>query len=295
MSREISLPRISIVTPSYNQGKFLEETIKSVLGQEYPELEYIIIDGGSCDDSVDIIRSYGNLLSYWVSERDSGQSDAINKGFERSSGSILCWLNSDDYLLPGALHEIAQRYSDNPECDVFVGLGQFISPDGNVIATEPLDKTPDLLSLLNWHEGGRIMQPSCFFTRRAWLACGPLDTSLNYAMDLDLWLKFAENFKFNSIQRAMSCARLHSEAKTTANSNRALVDSCIVLLKHGGEEQARRCLEKMAARLTWNEHYVSLVTNSRLFKLLAPVVRSFLGSGNKWEEVNQGGRISKDT
>jgi glycosyltransferase involved in cell wall biosynthesis len=280
-----------VITPSFNQGTFLEKTIQSVLCQEYSDLEFIIVDGGSTDGSVGIIKKYEVGISYWVSEPDNGQSHAINKGFKKSTGTILCWLNSDDYLLPGALHLMARMYHDNPESDVFVGAGQFVDAHERVLSTEIPPATLNIKTLLDWHEGGRIMQASCFFTRSAWQSCGPLDMCLHYAMDLDLWLKFAARFMFACTEQIVSSARLHPDAKTTENANLALVDSCLVLLKHGGESQARTCLENMAARLTWNEYYVGLITDSKLFRLLAPMARYFFGSDMKWKEFSSPNRF----
>src|SRR4030066_2441490 len=112
---QISYPKISVITPSYNQGQFIEETIISVIGQKYPELEYIIIDGGSTDNSTAIIRKYERDLAYWISEKDSGQSEALNKGFKKASGDIVCWINSDDLLLPGSLKIVAEYFWKHPD------------------------------------------------------------------------------------------------------------------------------------------------------------------------------------
>ncbi len=129
----INYPKISIVPSSYNQGQFLEETVLSVLNQNYPNLEHIIIDGGSTDNSVDIIKKYEDQLAYWVSEKDKGQTHAINKGFKHSNGEILNWLNSDDLLAPGALHVIAEEFSKNPRVDFFFGDFTIIDKEGRVI------------------------------------------------------------------------------------------------------------------------------------------------------------------
>ena len=137
-----NLPKISIVTPSYNQGKFLRETIESVLNQDYPNLEYFIVDGGSTDNSVDIIREYEDRIDWWVSEKDKGQSDAINKGFKRASGELLCWVNSDDVLLSDCLSKVAYRYINNGKPELI--HTNFLYMDQNGIITRmiriPIDR-----------------------------------------------------------------------------------------------------------------------------------------------------------
>src|SRR5438105_4503434 len=125
-----SVPRISVVTPSYNQGRFLEQCIKSVLDQGYPNLEYIIIDGGSTDESVAVIRKYQDRLASWVSERDAGQTDAINKGFRRATGEVVAWMNADDFYLPGAFARIAQAYQQSPQASFYFGNGLRVNEAG---------------------------------------------------------------------------------------------------------------------------------------------------------------------
>lgn len=126
-------PKISVITPSYNQAVFLERTIKSILGQDYPNLEYIVCDGGSNDGSVDIIKKYEDRITWWCSEKDKGQSNAINKGMKRATGDIVCWINSDDILLPGALNEYARLYNENPECSVFRAQTMRIDKNDNIL------------------------------------------------------------------------------------------------------------------------------------------------------------------
>lgn len=230
-------PKISIITPSYNQGRFLEKTILSVLEQGYPNLEYIIIDGGSSDGSVEIIKKYADRLAYWVSEPDHGQSHAINKGFTRATGEIFGWLNSDDWYHPGALLAVAEAFAANPEAGAVVGGGEMVDETCNQL----LYKSPNAVDfhfLCHWLDDF-FWQPSCLFTRVAWERCGPLDESIHFAMDLDLWFRIANNFVFVTTPAMLSGSLRHADAKTTAHSYLTVFDAFIVIVRHGGELSAR--------------------------------------------------------
>lgn len=228
------LPRISIVTPSYNQGRFLERTILSVLDQRYPDLEFVVIDGGSTDQSVDLIRKYADRITFWTSEKDRGQSHAINKGFDRCTGAIFGWLNSDDYLLPGALAAVADAYSADPEAGAWVGGCLRVTEgqhDERVLPGDVLDR-----KALGEHWGSCYFgQPSCFFSAAAWRRCGPLDEALHYSMDLDLWLKMLDLYRFAHVPKVLSCAPIHPDAKTTADRAQSIAQSWVVRIRHGFE------------------------------------------------------------
>ncbi len=234
-------PKISIVTPSFNQGKYLEKTILSVLGQDYPNLEYIIIDGGSSDDSVEIIRKYADRLAYWESEPDRGQSHAINKGFARASGEIFGWLNSDDWYHPGALRAVAEAFAANPEAGAVVGAGEMVDEVGKVLLTSARTSVTTA-SLYRWDEE-YFWQPSCFFRQGVWNECGPLDENIHYAMDLDFWIKIAKKYEIKTIAASLTVNLSHSMAKTTKDVHKAIVDSSFVVLRHGGEICARLLLQ----------------------------------------------------
>lgn len=234
-------PKISIVTPSYNQGRFIEGTIRSVLLQGYPNLEYIIIDGVSTDNSVEIIKKYSQWITYWISEPDRGQSHAINKGFERACGEIFGWLNSDDFLLPGALSNVVTAYRENPSAVGWAGICYCIDPSSQILKTV----TPKGLerdSLADWSYGGFFYQPSCFFSAWAWKELNGLDESLHYAMDLDLWLRLAALGRFISIQHPLSAAIIHGDAKTQAQRPEMHAETVFVQIKHGYREAAMRRL-----------------------------------------------------
>jgi len=207
-------PKVSIITPSYNQGQFLEETILSVLNQDYPNLEYIIIDGGSTDNSVEIIKKYQDRIAYWVSEPDKGQSDAINKGFRIATGDILAWLNSDDLYLPGAISAAVSYMQDRHDVSCIIGDQETIGPEGEYLCTV---KNIPFNFCRTLYGGSMIPQPSTFFTRKALDIAGYLDTSLQYQMDYDFFLRMAyKGIRFGIIERPLAAFRLHHMSKTVS-------------------------------------------------------------------------------
>lgn len=240
-------PAISIVTPSYNQGLFLEETIRSVLLQDYPNLEYIIIDGGSNDESVEIIEKYAPCLSYWVSERDLGQSHAINKGFELASGEVFGWLNSDDYFQIGALATLMLLRHEYPECTAWVGACQDVDREGKRLRRRfPRVGTKKQFGC--WSREAWIPQPSCLFDSKAFRDVGGLDETLNYVMDVDLWMRLAAKGRFISTKKQISFARMYDEIKTRENIPMQQAEHILINFKHGLPEVAR---QRMAQCMTF--------------------------------------------
>lgn len=281
-----ALPKISIVTPSYNQGQYLEKTILSVLDQNYPNLEYIIIDGGSSDNSVEIIKKYKKNLKYWVSEPDRGQSHAINKGLEHATGQLLTWLNSDDYLKKGALDKFAEIYQQGHDAGVIVGAGQIVDPSAKVIYHKEPTAQITIESLYNWMNGGDFMQPSSVFYRKAWEKCGPLDENIHIAFDLDFWLRIAENnFEFISTDDLLSEALSHDTAKTTAFRDLMLVDAAVVIIKHGGEHAVKNKLDQMAQRLSFYETNYNMIMDNVVVKFALPFVRKVVKPAIKWNDT----------
>ena len=206
------MPKISIVTPSFNQGMYLEETIQSVLTQEYPNLEYIIIDGESTDNSVDIIKHYAPQLSYWESERDRGFGHAINKGFHKATGDILCWLNSDDVLLPNALHTIGSYFSQHPGTGLVFGDRHIIN-DKSVL----LSKRKYFFYLPGQLRFAKTLPQECTFWRRsAFEKAGPyLNEELKFAIDLELWCRLSKVTTFKHIPFFLGAFRDQPLSKST--------------------------------------------------------------------------------
>lgn len=263
-------PKISIVTPSYNQGAFLEETIQSVLSQNYPNLEYIIIDGGSSDQSIEIIKKYESKLSYWVSEKDKGQSDAINKGFKKATGEIFYWLNSDDFLLPRSLEKIA-NYNWSKDLGLLVGIGEIINLKREIIYTPNYYTPIKTRDLFNWTDGKDFMQPASFFTKEAWSKCGPLNLDLNFCMDVDFWIKISKEFKIERINATIAHAYAHENAKTTAEVKQMKLETYLMISSHGGFFDAKKGLfdffKKSINRKITSDEVLSQFGLKKLFKL----------------------------
>lgn len=207
------LPKISIVTPSYNQGGYIERTITSILDQEYPDFEYIVMDGGSDDDTVDILKKYDDRL-IWKSEKDKGQTDAINKALKLATGDIYCYVNSDDMLMPNALKKVAERYQINSEAGIIYGHGYFGDENDNFI--EPYFNEPfNLNRLLDLNY---MCQPAVFFTRKAFEAVGgAFDDTFHHCMDYDMWIRIGKRFPVECIPEYLAMLRIYPECKTNAD------------------------------------------------------------------------------
>lgn len=219
MNTELRFPRISIITPSFNQARYIEQTIHSVLNQDYPNLEYIIIDGGSTDGTVDVVRKYESVLSYWISEPDRGQAHAINKGLERVTGDIIAYLNSDDLYLPGALHRVAGEYRARPDADLFYGRCRLIDGDNVILGqrTGSISTYEEILDLWDvWWQERNFVQPEVFWTKRIMDRAGPFREDLFYVMDYDYWARiFRAGGKPSFIDAELACFRRHSAQKST--------------------------------------------------------------------------------
>lgn len=216
-----TLPVVTVVTPSFNQAQFLEETIQSVLGQEYPALEYWVMDGGSTDSSVEILRRYNGQLN-WVSEKDKGQTDAINKGFERASGDILMYINSDDVMSPGVIWKVVKLFEEHPDAQWITGEYQIIDQDGKpregfIAVYKRIQRA--IMQLLPFAQGfflginNPVAQPSTWIRRSAWEEVGPFSVELRYTMDYEYWLRLLALSPVLIVSDVLSKFRVHSLSK----------------------------------------------------------------------------------
>ncbi|MGE0132676.1 MAG: glycosyltransferase family 2 protein [Blastocatellales bacterium] len=265
------LPKISVITPSYNQEKFIEQTIRSVLLQGYPNLEYIIIDGGSSDGSVEIIRKYEPWLAYWTSEPDRGQSHAINKGFERATGEVLCWLNSDDYYLPNTLLAVGRKLAAGKGAHALTGHCLKIYQDGRPTA-QLEGRYEDRRRLLQFWKGYQMHQPATFWRREVFEKVGWLNEELHLIMDFDYWARISEHFDFMNIDRALVCCNYHAEAKTGDDYRQYHAD----LKKHASRYWGSKLsAEFWSLRFSMLNHfYVQPARRKALRLIKQPILRS---------------------
>jgi glycosyltransferase involved in cell wall biosynthesis len=205
----MSTPLVSIITPSYNQAAYLEKTMLSVLEQDYPVIEYMVADGGSQDRSLEIIRKYAPRLTWWVSEKDGGQADAINKGLARAKGEFVAWLNSDDYLMPGAVAAAVQALQSNPQSSFVYGNVRVVAPDGAVL-NQLTYADWQLKDLMSFHIIG---QPAVFMRRSALEKAGFLDHSYHFLLDHQLWIRLAAVGAMTYIPQLWASAHYHEDCK----------------------------------------------------------------------------------
>ncbi|MBK9925620.1 MAG: glycosyltransferase [Anaerolineales bacterium] len=256
-------PLVSIVTPSFNHARFIEATMQSVLTQDYPRIEYLVVDGGSNDGTVDVIKKYdgrggvlpsnsGSGITWWVSEKDKGQTDAINKGFAKATGDILAWLNSDDTYAPGAISASVKYLQEHPEVGMVYGDCNFINEQGNVIGQFNSAQTDYHLLRQGYVH---IPQQTMFFRKELWEQVGPLDPSFYFAMDYDLWTRIAARSEIKYVPQTWANFRLHTSGKTIAADDRCWPEMVRVHYRDGGSFfsviVAKYYIRKLIAPL-WN-------------------------------------------
>jgi hypothetical protein len=233
-AQDKALPRISVVTPSLNQGRYLRQCIESVASQGYENLELLVIDAGSTDESLAVIREHQSKISYWVSEPDRGQSDAINKGFARATGELVAWLNADDYYLPGALERVAEAYAADPAAPFYFGDGLRVDEAGATISnffppdTLRFDRQALVLGL------NYLLQPSTFINRRYLEQVGHLDVGLHYGMDSELWMRLSKVGEPRAIPSTLSATREYRTTKTASGSFGRVEELRQIAMKHSG-------------------------------------------------------------
>jgi len=245
-------PKISIITPSFNQEVFLEKCIQSVLDQGYPHVEYFIIDGCSTDNSIDVIKKYQKDLAYWCSEPDDGQSDAINKGFRKATGDLVAWLNSDDFYLPGALFKVAKAYMDNPFASFYFGNGNRVTEDGSK-KSEFYPAGTVCFDLKSFIFGlNYILQPATFINRKFLdqislvknqsspeeakiNAKSYIDSNLHWGMDTDLWIRLAQKAQPLPLIDCLAASREYGETKTSVGSFKRIEELRQIAERYSGQ------------------------------------------------------------
>ena len=223
-------PLVSLVTPCYNGMPYLRAAIDSVLGQDYPNIEYLVMDGGSTDGTVELLEEFGDRVR-WISEKDDGQADALARGFEQTTGAILGWLNADDMLKPGAVRTAVETFRANPEAALIYGNADFIDAGGRILGPCTVVEPYSRHRLL--HYGDYIIQPAAWFTRASYQAAGGLDRTLHWAMDWDLWLRLARDHEVIHLDRDLASYRWLGSNKTAAGGFDRLQEVAAVARRYG--------------------------------------------------------------
>ena len=235
--------KLSIVIPIYNSGDFLEKTIRSLLCNDLHNVEIIVSDGGSTDNTMSILEYYREFFDLIISEKDSGQSDAINKGFQKANGDLLYWLNGDDVVLPNALSKVRKFYIENNNPDFIVGNAHMTEKDFSSINHFIFSQQKIEFDYLIDYASNHLVQPSVFFTMSAWNHCGPLDVNDHFAMDADLFLSIAKNFTGVHLDEDLAYSVYHEDCKTRGKRAESITQLAIVQAKHGGIKYAKKTLD----------------------------------------------------
>ena len=265
---------VSVITPSYNQAAFLEEALRSVLEQEYPHIEYFVIDGGSTDGSVEIIRKYADKLTWWVSEPDSGQAEAINKGFARANGEIIAWLNSDDYYLPATIAEVVRQFETHPEIGMLYGDVLSIDGEGNPIYVQRF-RPYTLEDLMAFNI---ISQPAVFLRRDALRKAGGLDLSYRYLLDHHLWIRVALHAPLYYFPKILAAARYHEDAKNIARAAEFGKEAFRILAWMSRDSALESLVQKNKRKIHAGAHRLDafyLVEAGKMSEGLAAYARAF--------------------
>lgn len=262
------LPRITVITPSFNQAQFLEQTIRSVLDQDYPDLEYIVVDGGSTDDSTEIIERYADRLHWWCSEPDRGQAHALNKGLERATGDVIAYINSDDWYLPGVLHKTGEVFQTHPETDFLYGCCRIVDEQGQTLRVhqgniQTLDELLDLWDV--WWRGRQFVQPECFWSRRSFLQAGSFREEITNAFDYEYWTRlFLAGADVRRMDEEICCFRLHAAQKSADADLTAREELDVIqpILWNPQVQLNRRTRLKLQANWLYHRRVLSTVAES---------------------------------
>lgn len=238
---------VTIVTPSYNQGQFIEETILSVLNQTYKNIQYIIVDGGSTDNTMNIVEKYRDRIDVVIHEKDNGQTDAINKGFKLAKGELVSWINSDDILYPDCVEKIVELYIEKPDGVIYYGSkSNFIDVESKILKLNS-HQIPDRNHLLNINYS--VIQQGSFYSNKYVVKCNYLNEKLNYCMDLDLWLRLLEHGSIYSYDsKPLAAFRFAGDTKTMTGGGKFLREIRTTIIKHGGRKISTNTLQ-----LIWYE------------------------------------------
>jgi len=266
----MKLPTISIVTPSLNQGRFIRTAIRSILDQEYAGLEYLVMDGGSKDESCAVASEFIPRLTL-VSEKDEGQSDAISKGFSRVSGEIICWLNADDYYAAETLERIAAVFAEQPDVDLVYGNAEFVSEMGRPLGPAMQIESFSVDRLLM--DGNFIVQPAAFFRRSAFETVGGLRKDLNWTMDYDLWIRLGKHCQVHRIPETLAYVRCYAGTKTAAGGRRRLTEVEQMIKGHGGP--GLPALFRLEAAALAAREAVQFAEQSKICKALRSAIAAF--------------------
>jgi hypothetical protein len=260
-------PRFSVVIPTLNQVETIEDTLLSLIHQNYPDLEIIVADGGSSDGTAAILNRYREELSAVLPGPDTGQSNAINKGFAQASGDIFFWLNSDDYLLPDTLWRVAACFQADPALEFAVGAGDVISLDHHFlrhIPPLPMDES----TMLNWKNDQWVMQQCCFWTKNLWQSVGGVDEQLHLLMDYDLWFRFSRRTKATMIKEKLAVMRYYPETKTVKQRKKTSEELAYVYAKNGALASLREQVADLVFQYGEKDEYLDRIHNSLPVRLL---------------------------
>jgi glycosyltransferase involved in cell wall biosynthesis len=246
-------PKISIVTPTYNCGHLKAKCIESVLAQNYPNLEHIVVDGASKDNTVEVLKSYPHIR--WISEKDTGEANALNKALKMATGDVVCWLNADDYFFPDALIPVGELFMKNPSWELVYGNTHMVDPEGKIIWEKISVPDTSLKTLVRWWDNTTMPhQPSMFFSRSLLARVGPLNEHLHFSIDLELWLRCAVEAKFHYINRTLSCATQRDDCKSGGTEVQQIQSHWKVLLPFLAYLPVNERID------FWHEYYLGRLT-----------------------------------